>query len=173
MKVKSTLAFGALGAMALVGVAVGAIPGSDGTISACYQKPGLLKNPGAVRVIDREAGQNCRGDEVAFAWDKTDRVYRARVTRDAGVSGDAASATYQESPETSFYRVQFPVDLGPGCAATAGPPFLGPTPVGGGGDPMTVIEASVLADSDEVRVRPRDVSNGADIRHAFELVVAC
>jgi hypothetical protein len=51
--------------------ASGAIPsGSDGAIHACYQKPGLLTNPGAVRVIDKEAGQNCRSNETALQWNQ-------------------------------------------------------------------------------------------------------
>jgi collagen triple helix repeat protein len=49
--------------------ASGAIPsGSDGVIHACYQKPGLLANPGAVRVIDREQGQECRSNETPLQW---------------------------------------------------------------------------------------------------------
>jgi hypothetical protein len=50
-------------------VASGAIPSSsDGVIHACYQKPGLLSNPGAVRVIDQEEGQRCRSNETPLAW---------------------------------------------------------------------------------------------------------
>jgi hypothetical protein len=63
------LALGGLLAVAGVGVASGAIPtSSDGVIHGCYQKPGLLANPGAVRVIDAEAGQTCRSNETAFQW---------------------------------------------------------------------------------------------------------
>jgi hypothetical protein len=63
------LALGGLLAVAGVGVASGAIPSSsDGVIHGCYQKPGLLANPGAVRVIDAEAGQTCRNNETAFQW---------------------------------------------------------------------------------------------------------
>jgi hypothetical protein len=52
-------------------VASGAIPsGSDGVIHACYQKPGLLANPGAVRVIDEEAGQSCRSNETPIQWNR-------------------------------------------------------------------------------------------------------
>jgi hypothetical protein len=63
------LALGGLLAVAGVGVASGSIPSSsDGVIHGCYQKPGLLANPGAVRVIDEEAGDTCRNDETAFQW---------------------------------------------------------------------------------------------------------
>ena len=39
----------------LVGVATGAIPGSEGKISACYGKVG-----GVLRVVDVERGEKCR-----------------------------------------------------------------------------------------------------------------
>jgi hypothetical protein len=62
-----TTAVVALGLCAAV--ASGAIPSaSDGVIHACYQKPGLLANPGAVRVIDAEQGQACRSNETALEW---------------------------------------------------------------------------------------------------------
>jgi hypothetical protein len=51
--------------------ASGAIPsGSDGMIHGCYQKPGLLANPGDLRVIDKEAGQSCRSNETALPWNQ-------------------------------------------------------------------------------------------------------
>ena len=61
----------ALAAGGAVSVAMGAIPsGSDGVIHSCYQRPGLLANPGAVRVIDKEQGQSCRWNETALAWNQ-------------------------------------------------------------------------------------------------------
>jgi hypothetical protein len=49
--------------VAMSGVAVAAIPGSDGTISACYSN-----DKGALRVIDAQAGQACSSKETAIAW---------------------------------------------------------------------------------------------------------
>jgi hypothetical protein len=56
--------------LAVSGVSYAAIPASDGEIDGCYQKPGLLSNPGAVRVIDAERGQQCRSNETALAWNQ-------------------------------------------------------------------------------------------------------
>jgi hypothetical protein len=68
-KLAAATAVVALGVAAAA--ASGAIPsGSDGVIHACYQKPGLLADPGAVRVIDKEAGQNCRSNETALQWNQ-------------------------------------------------------------------------------------------------------
>jgi hypothetical protein len=72
------------------GVASGAIPsGSDGVIHACYQKPGLLANPGAVRVIDQEAGQRCRSNEVAFNWSQRGPQGAQGAQGPQGPQGDA------------------------------------------------------------------------------------
>jgi hypothetical protein len=53
----------AVGVLVLVGggVAYATIPGSDGTISACYNTLGQL------RVVDSDAGQTCRRDEKAVS----------------------------------------------------------------------------------------------------------
>src|ERR1043165_560838 len=48
---------------ALSGVAAAAIPGADGTISACYTKD-------ALRVIDTDAGQKCHNGETALRWNQ-------------------------------------------------------------------------------------------------------
>lgn len=61
---------GMLAGVAAVSVASASIPSaSDGVIRACYQKAGLL-NAGDVRVIDTEAGQTCRANEAALAWNQ-------------------------------------------------------------------------------------------------------
>jgi hypothetical protein len=56
-----------LGGLALIaamsGVAVAAIPDSDGTISACYSN-----DKGELRVIDAQAGQACSSRETAISW---------------------------------------------------------------------------------------------------------
>jgi collagen triple helix repeat protein len=84
-------AVAAVVALALAaGVASGAIPsGSDGVIHACYQKPGLLANPGAVRVIDEEAGQRCRSNEVAFNWSQRGPQGAQGAPGPQGPRGDA------------------------------------------------------------------------------------
>lgn len=58
-------------ALGVAAAASGAIPsGPDGVIHACYQKPGLLANPGAVRVIDTQQGLRCRSNETALQWNQ-------------------------------------------------------------------------------------------------------
>jgi hypothetical protein len=81
-------------AMVILGVAAaaasGAIPSaSDGVINGCYQKPGLLANPGAVRVIDREKGQTCRSNEIAFQWSQQGPKGAPGSQGVAGPQGDA------------------------------------------------------------------------------------
>jgi collagen triple helix repeat protein len=58
------------GALAAVGVGNAAIPGGDAVIHGCYQKPGLLANEGALRVIDTDKGQACRSGELAVEWNQ-------------------------------------------------------------------------------------------------------
>jgi hypothetical protein len=48
--------------LAAGGLAVAAIPGSDGTIHACYKKSG-----GSLRVVK---GTQCRGDERPLTWNQ-------------------------------------------------------------------------------------------------------
>jgi hypothetical protein len=65
------LAFAVIGTLAAAGVGYAAIPGgADGVIHGCYQKPGLLANDGALRVIDTEKGQSCRANELAVDWNQ-------------------------------------------------------------------------------------------------------
>jgi hypothetical protein len=49
------------------GVGYAAIPGSDGTISACKDARGGLK------VIDAEAGQTCKSDQQLLTWPRPPR----------------------------------------------------------------------------------------------------
>ena len=49
----------------LAGIAFAAIPGSDGTISACFKKTRKI-----LRVINAEAGQTCRSDERPLSWNQ-------------------------------------------------------------------------------------------------------
>jgi hypothetical protein len=66
----AVLALAAVGTLAAVGVGYAAIPGGDGVIHGCYQKPGLLANEGALRVIDTDKGQACRANELAVDWNQ-------------------------------------------------------------------------------------------------------
>ena len=50
-------------------VALAAIPDSSGVIHGCYQK-----NVGNLRVIDPDAGDNCRPPEIAISWNQTGPV---------------------------------------------------------------------------------------------------
>lgn len=47
------------------GIAFAAIPGSDGTISACFKKTTKI-----LRVINAEDGQKCRSDERPLSWNQ-------------------------------------------------------------------------------------------------------
>jgi hypothetical protein len=49
----------------LTGVAWAAVPGAGGLISGCYED-----RSGILRVIDAEAGKNCRPDETAIGWNQ-------------------------------------------------------------------------------------------------------
>jgi hypothetical protein len=58
-----------------IGVATGAIPASDGTISACYSKLN-----GALRVIDRAARQTCKSSETPLSWKQGTSAPAVRVS---------------------------------------------------------------------------------------------
>lgn len=56
------------GMMVSGGLAFAAIPGANGTITACDTKqPGLLEPQGALRVVDSPT--QCRNSEVALSWE--------------------------------------------------------------------------------------------------------
>src|SRR5262245_21399630 len=61
----TALAFVALAALG-VGVAVAAIPATDGIITGCY-----MKSTGGLRVIDLAKGQNCTSSETNLPWNQT------------------------------------------------------------------------------------------------------
>jgi hypothetical protein len=65
---------------AAAGVAYAAIPNSNGVVSACYAKAGDL------RVIDAEAGGQCKSGETALSWS------RQGPKGDAGPQGPAGPA---------------------------------------------------------------------------------
>jgi hypothetical protein len=51
------------------GIASAAIPGSDGTISGCYDKVS-----GKLRLIDSAAGQQCTKNETPVSWQQSARL---------------------------------------------------------------------------------------------------
>src|SRR3954453_11277207 len=65
------------------GVATGAIPGGDGTITGCYKVKG-----GAVRVIDAESGATCATDEVKLSWSQKGPAGPAGAAGPKGDKGD-------------------------------------------------------------------------------------
>jgi hypothetical protein len=77
-------------------IATAAIPSSSsGLIYGCYQKPGLLANQGAVRVIDNDKGELCRANETAFQWNERGAQ---GATGPAGATGPTG-ATGPAGPE--------------------------------------------------------------------------
>jgi hypothetical protein len=69
------------------GVATGAIPGGDGTITGCYKVKG-----GAVRVIDAESGATCSSDEVKLSWSQKGPAGPAGPAGPKGDQGDPGPA---------------------------------------------------------------------------------
>ena len=86
------LALAVVGTLAAVGVGYAAIPGgADGVIHGCYQRPGLLANEGALRVIDTEKGQTCRSNELAVDWNQKGAKGDAGPQGPQGPKGDPGS----------------------------------------------------------------------------------
>src|SRR4051812_22888961 len=69
------------------GVATGAIPGGEGTITGCYKVKG-----GAVRVIDAESGATCSSDEVKLSWSQKGPAGPAGAAGPKGDKGDPGPA---------------------------------------------------------------------------------
>ncbi len=72
-------------AVAAAGLAVAAIPGSDGVIHACYTKSG-----GTLRVID-DAVRKCSSNETALNWDQRGRPGPTGPTGPRGPTGDTGA----------------------------------------------------------------------------------
>jgi hypothetical protein len=81
----------AVAAIAIAGVSYAAIPSSGGVISACKAKDGGIK------LIDKEAGQNCSASQQLVEWNKQGQ---------SGVSGyeevAASTATNSAGDKTLF-----------------------------------------------------------------------
>src|SRR5215218_7209595 len=82
---RTVLALAAVVAVVVgTGVATGAIPGADGTITACSKVKG-----GAVRVIDAESGGTCASDELRLSWNQKGPVGPAGPQGEPGLQGAA------------------------------------------------------------------------------------
>lgn len=81
----------ALAAVGVVSVATGAIPGSDGTIDACYDGSGNL------RVIDKAAGQVCNSKSKPLSWNQQGDT---GDTGPQGPKGDKGDPGVNGSPDT-------------------------------------------------------------------------
>jgi hypothetical protein len=83
-----------LAVAAAVAVAVGAIPGPDGKIDACYTNVG-----GVVRVIDKQAGQRCIARaETAFSWNQAGSPGAKGDPGPKGDKGDSGAAGADGEP---------------------------------------------------------------------------
>lgn len=83
--------------LAIGGVAYAAIPGSDGVIKACYDKPGLLGlGQGSVRVIDSAA--SCRSTETQLTWNQKGPQGEKGETGAPGAQGDKGEAGADGAP---------------------------------------------------------------------------
>lgn len=116
---------GALVATGAVLVASAEIPSSsDGVIHGCYQRPGLLANPGALRVVDTEAGQRCRSNETALSWRQIGETGPAGPAGPQGPAG-AAGPQGEEGPAGPPGAQGEPGPAGPpGPAATTDVHFV-------------------------------------------------
>lgn len=87
-----------VGAIALggVGLAFGAVPGTNGVINACYRKVG-----GYVRIIDTATSANCNRDEKSLAWNQTGPQGPQGATGATGAAGPQGPAGASPAPDTS------------------------------------------------------------------------
>src|SRR4051794_13125983 len=92
-------------AVALGGVAVAAIPSSDGVIHGCYKQ-----HKGQLRVVDAASGQHCRRSEVALAWNQQGP---------AGPQGAAGQSGRGEGPAVELGRVEITAGNATGCGLGA------------------------------------------------------
>jgi hypothetical protein len=100
------------------GIAVAAIPSSDGTITACMAKPG-----GTIRLIDAEVGQTCKKGEQLLTWNQQGQSGQDGAD---GVSGyEQVSASFTRSASDPDTAKAFQVEVN--CPE-------GKKVVGGGGD---------------------------------------
>jgi hypothetical protein len=81
---RTVLLLATVGAVIIgTGVATGAIPGADGTITACYSA-----RDGGVRVIDGESGATCASNERKLSWNQRGPAGPPGAKGDKGDKGD-------------------------------------------------------------------------------------
>ena len=88
---KAKVAAGVMaGALLTGGLAYGAIPGNDGSITACYRKTGsLVDAQGVVRIVDNAS--QCRTYETAISWNQTGPKGDPGTPGAKGDKGDAGT----------------------------------------------------------------------------------
>jgi hypothetical protein len=92
-------------AVGIAGVSYAAVPGSNGTISACKDSKGTLK------VIDAEAGQTCSANQQPLTWNQQGP---AGTQGAPGVSGrEVVVAETGLSSEGKAYTAHCPVGKAP------------------------------------------------------------
>lgn len=92
-RTRTVLLLATLGAVIVgTGVATGAIPGADGTITACYNV-----RTGTVQVIDAESGATCANNERQLSWNQSGPVGPAGAKGDKGDPGPQGAASCDAS----------------------------------------------------------------------------
>jgi hypothetical protein len=69
------------------------IPSADGVIHGCYQTSPTGTTKGALRVINAEAGEQCRFNEASLNWNQTGPTGARGATGPTGPGGVTALAT--------------------------------------------------------------------------------
>jgi hypothetical protein len=122
------LVCGALTVVAVVGIARGAIPAGDGTITACYQRVN-----GNMRVIDTDVTTTCGRQEGQLTWSQAGPAGSTGPTGATGATGSTgatgpAGATGATGPAGATGAT------GPAGSATVGAAsFNGPSALVGPG----------------------------------------
>lgn len=109
-------------------VATGAIPGTDGTVHACYATGnglllGIPYSKGDVRAVDQ--GEACRSYEKPLRWNQTGPPGRDATSGYEVVVGNNGEA----SPPAAVYCPAGKVAVGGGATTSEGGPILGSNPI--------------------------------------------
>lgn len=138
-RVVALLVVGAVGGGAAV--AVGAVPGSDGVIHACYEVGSDGTTPTAsgpnVRIIDPSAGQTCvTVKEHALSWNATGPAGPAGPPGSQGVAGPQGPQGVAGQTVTIAGQT---FTLGNGKVLTVGPSPVPPLQAKSGGRPVATM----------------------------------
>ena len=113
MKKKIQIALGlglVLALSAGIGVATGAIPTSNGTISACTAKVAGVRT---LRLVDQQAGESCKGAEKLISWNQKGDPGAPGARGPAGPAGPKGSSGSGAAKFTSRLSND---DAGPGTS---------------------------------------------------------